>query len=86
MTGLLGEVIDLARALLAENEGGVGRVSLTEGFVGVVGPSPSVVGGGVTGRVSSVDDISWRLVQVPMERSDSLYYRYYIYAVSNWLI
>jgi hypothetical protein len=59
MAGLLGEVIDRARALLAENEGGVGRVSLTEGLVGVVGSSPSVVGGGVTGRVSSVDDISW---------------------------
>lgn len=52
LAGLSGEVIDRARARLAENEGGVGRVSLTEGFGGVDGgPSPSR-GGGVTGRIS----------------------------------
>lgn len=49
---LSGEVIDRARALLAENEGGVGRVSLTEGLGGVVGgPSSPSSGGGVIGRI-----------------------------------
>jgi len=58
LAGLSGDVIDRARALLAENEGGVGRVSFTEGFGGVVGgPSAPSRGGGVTGR-SSVRDIS----------------------------
>ena len=62
LAGLSGEVIDRARALLAENEGGVGRVSLTEGFGGVDGgPSSPSSGGEVIGRVSvrviSVDQL-----------------------------
>jgi hypothetical protein len=52
LAGLSGEVIDRARALLAENEGGVGRVSLTAGLGGVIGsPSSPSRGGGVTGRI-----------------------------------